>query len=154
MIHAAFKLWATFCSPRMNHAAEENGIGRKKGRRKKKKNTKKPHFPICPSPFSVLRYEAPIIWAWAAVVKHKCWWRSDVCNSIQVFLHIKTLYGHIIKKRHFCPDWCASWFQVANGVLMHLLRIKAKLVVGRGINDNFFWGQSMTDFQLKIIKSH
>ncbi len=50
------------------------------------------HFPICPSWFSVLQNKAPIIWVWAVVVKNKCWWSSDVYNSIQV------LYGHIIKK--------------------------------------------------------
>lgn len=76
-------------------------------------------FPICPSPFSIHQSKAPNIWVWVVVVKNKCWWSSDAYNSIQVLLHIKPLYGHIIKVRHHCLDWCVSWFQVANVVLMH-----------------------------------
>lgn len=67
---------------------------------------------------TILQNKVPIICVWTVVVKNKCWWSADVYNRIQVLLHIKTLYDHIIKERHYCLDWCASWFQVANGGLM------------------------------------
>lgn len=80
---------------------------------------KKKPIPFPNLSLTILQNKAPIIWVWVVVVKNKCWWSSDVYNSIQVLLHIKTLYGHIIKERRYCLDWCASWFQVANSVLMY-----------------------------------
>lgn len=120
-MHAVFQLGTRFFSPRMNLAAQINVLFFshfqliiEMGRKKKNLN-----FSIRPSPFSILQNKAPIIWVWAVVVKNKCWWSSDVYNSNQVLLHIKTLYVHIIKARCYCLDWCTPWFQVANGVLMH-----------------------------------
>lgn len=55
----------------------------------------------------------------AVLVKHERWWSCDVYNNVQVLEHIKSLYGHIIKKRHYRLDRCASWSQMANDVLMH-----------------------------------
>lgn len=108
----------------------------------KKKKTS--HYPICPSPLSIPQNKTAIIYVWAVVVKNKCWWSSDVYNSIQVLWHIKTLYGHIIKERHYCLDWLASWFQVANGALMPPYESRPSLWQ-TGEWWKSFWDQSMTD---------
>lgn len=102
------------------------------------------------SPFTIV---TGYLGLWAVAVKNKCWWSSDVYNNIQVLLHIKAIYGHIIKARHYCLDWCVSWFQLVNVVLMRPYESRPSLwQTGELVTLFFFWGHIMTDCRWKAIK--
>lgn len=115
-------LWTNFCSPRMNPPADENLLSSLTFSQMKKKKSPQsvPHHP----PYYKIKRQLSGFGPWSlranadealmSITASRC-----CCNS-----HIKTLYGHIMRGRRCCLDWCASWLQVANAVFMHLHKLK------------------------------
>lgn len=152
--HHSYSLYMqpNFYSSRINSAAAAENLWSSLTQVISEMGRKKtPHSLICPSLLSIAQNKAPVIWVWALIVQSKRWWSSDLCNSIQVFLDIKILYGHIIKERSYCLDRRAAWFQVANGVLM--CPSESRPSFGQ-TGKWWLWYQWYEDWPWEIIKSY